>query len=142
VNLGTLDGGGWSAPRPGRLYPGKYPVPILQKSGCASEPVWIGAENLAHPGSDPRSESHLSILTINRKENQFPKKYFGNSFFVHDQTFVVQYKKTFSGHCVYKTCIMKFNFMKQNFSFSAVETNITTFKGSKKTIPTRHAIYV
>ena len=47
LNLGTLDGGGWSTPRPGRLYPGKDPVPIVQESGWASEPVWIGAENLA-----------------------------------------------------------------------------------------------
>ena len=32
--------------------------------------------------------------------------------------------------------------MKQNFNFSAVETNITTFKRSQKTRPTRHATYV
>jgi hypothetical protein len=50
VNLGTLEGGGWSTPRPGRLYPGKDPVPIVQESGWASEPVWIGAENLASTG--------------------------------------------------------------------------------------------
>ena len=48
--LGTLKGGEWSAPRPGRLYPGKDPVPIVQEAGWASEPVWIGAENLAPTG--------------------------------------------------------------------------------------------
>ena len=28
-----LDGGGWSAPRPGRFTPGKDPVPIVQETG-------------------------------------------------------------------------------------------------------------
>ena len=48
MNLGTLDGGGWSTPRPGR--PGKNPIPIVQEAGWASEPVWIGAENLVPTG--------------------------------------------------------------------------------------------
>ena len=29
----VLDGGGWSAPRPGRFTPGKDPVPIVQEAG-------------------------------------------------------------------------------------------------------------
>ena len=53
--LGTLNAGGWSTPRPGRLYPRKDPVPVVQESGWASKLVWIGAENLAPPGSDPRT---------------------------------------------------------------------------------------
>ena len=62
LNLGTLDGGRWSTPRPGRLYPGKDLVPIVQEGGWASEPVWIGAENLAltgirSPDLPARSES-------------------------------------------------------------------------------------
>jgi hypothetical protein len=38
----ALDGGEWSASRPGRtLTPGKGPpVPIVQEAGWASEPVW------------------------------------------------------------------------------------------------------
>jgi hypothetical protein len=38
----TLDGGEWSASRPGRaLVPGKGPpVPIVQEAGWAPEPVW------------------------------------------------------------------------------------------------------
>jgi hypothetical protein len=35
--------------------PGKDPVPVVQEAGWAPEPVWIGAENLAPPGFDPRS---------------------------------------------------------------------------------------
>jgi hypothetical protein len=35
--------------------PGKDPVTIVQKAGWATEPVWIGAENLAPPGFDPRT---------------------------------------------------------------------------------------
>jgi hypothetical protein len=39
----ALDGGEWSASRPGRaLAPGKGPpVPIVQEAGWAPEPVWI-----------------------------------------------------------------------------------------------------
>jgi hypothetical protein len=38
----ALDGGVWSASRPGRaLPPGKEPrVPIVKEAGWASEPVW------------------------------------------------------------------------------------------------------
>ena len=62
VNLGILDGDGWSTIRPGRLYPGKDPIPIVQEAGWASEPVWIGAANLApigirSPDFRARSES-------------------------------------------------------------------------------------
>jgi len=39
----ALDGGDWSASRPGRaLPPGKGPpVPIVQEAGWAPQPVWI-----------------------------------------------------------------------------------------------------
>jgi hypothetical protein len=43
----TKDGGGGSAPLPGRFNSGKDPVPIVQKVGWAPGPVWTGAENLA-----------------------------------------------------------------------------------------------
>jgi hypothetical protein len=32
---------------PAAFTPGKDPVPIVKEAGCASEPVWIGAEILA-----------------------------------------------------------------------------------------------
>ena len=35
---------------PAAFTPGKDPVPILWEAGWASEPVWTGAENLAHTG--------------------------------------------------------------------------------------------
>jgi hypothetical protein len=40
---------------PVAFTPGKDPLPILQEAGWAPEPVWIGAENLAPPGFDPRT---------------------------------------------------------------------------------------
>jgi hypothetical protein len=40
---------------PATYTPGKDPVPIVQEAGWAPEPVWIGAENLAPPGFDPRT---------------------------------------------------------------------------------------
>jgi hypothetical protein len=47
----ALEGGEWSAARPGRtLPPGKEPVPIVQEAGWATGPVWTGAENLAPTG--------------------------------------------------------------------------------------------
>jgi hypothetical protein len=32
------------------FYPGKDPVPVVQKAGWAPGPVWAGAENLAPTG--------------------------------------------------------------------------------------------
>jgi hypothetical protein len=40
---------------PAAFTPRKEPVPIVQEAGWAPEPVWIGAENLAPPGFDPRT---------------------------------------------------------------------------------------
>ena len=52
----ALEGGEWSAARPGRtLPPGKEPVPILQEFGWAPGPVWTGAENLALTGIRSRT---------------------------------------------------------------------------------------
>jgi hypothetical protein len=45
----ALDGGGLSAPRPGRFIPGKDSVPIAQEAEWAPGPVWTGAENLVLP---------------------------------------------------------------------------------------------
>jgi hypothetical protein len=46
----ALGGCGWSAPRPDRFTPGKYPVPIIQEAGWAPGPVWTCAKNLAPTG--------------------------------------------------------------------------------------------
>ena len=52
----ALDGGGCSAPRPGRFTPGKDPVPFVQEAGWAPGPAWTGVENLAPPPAfDPRT---------------------------------------------------------------------------------------
>jgi len=52
----ALDGGGWSAPFPGRFYPREsYPVPIVQESGWA--PGRSGRVRIISPppGFDPRT---------------------------------------------------------------------------------------
>ena len=50
----ALEGGEWSAARPGRnLPPGKDPVPILQETGWAPGPVWTGEVNLVPIGIRP-----------------------------------------------------------------------------------------
>jgi hypothetical protein len=50
TSTSALDGGGWSAPRPGHFTPGKDPVPVVYEAGWAPGPVWTGAENLASTG--------------------------------------------------------------------------------------------
>jgi hypothetical protein len=40
---------------PADFASGKDPVPIVQEAGWAPGPVWIGAENLAPQGFDPRT---------------------------------------------------------------------------------------
>ena len=47
----ALEGGEWSASRPGRSLPlGKDPVSIVQEAGWAPGPVWTGVENPAPTG--------------------------------------------------------------------------------------------
>jgi hypothetical protein len=47
----ALEGGGWSAPRPGRFSPREGDaVPIVQEVGWTSGPAWTGPENLASTG--------------------------------------------------------------------------------------------
>jgi hypothetical protein len=61
----ALDGGGWSTPCPGRLTPGKDPIPIVYEAGWAPRPVWTGAENPAPhpPGFDPQPVALLVMLS-------------------------------------------------------------------------------
>ena len=40
---------------PAAFISGKDPVPLVQEAGWAPEPLWIGSENLAPPGFDPRT---------------------------------------------------------------------------------------
>jgi len=50
----ALEGGEWSAARPGRtLPPGKDPIPILQEAGRAPGPVWTGGKSHPHRDSIP-----------------------------------------------------------------------------------------
>jgi hypothetical protein len=52
----ALDGGEWSASRPGRAFtPGKgLPVPIVQEAGWAPEPVWT--QRLEEKSSAPAGD--------------------------------------------------------------------------------------
>jgi len=65
----ALEGGEWSAARPGRILPpGKTRYPLLQKAGWAPGPVWKGRKSRPHRDSIPnrlaRSQS-LYRLSIN-----------------------------------------------------------------------------
>jgi hypothetical protein len=46
----ALQEGEWSVPRCGRFILRKVPSPILHETGCASGPVWTGAEHVALTG--------------------------------------------------------------------------------------------
>ena len=65
--------GGWSTPRTGR-FTGKEPVPTVQETWWALEPVWIGAKNLAptgirSPDHPARSESLYRLLYPGSDQN-------------------------------------------------------------------------
>jgi hypothetical protein len=45
---------------PQTIYPGKYPVPIVQEAGWDPGPVWTGAENLASTGIRSPNRPHRS----------------------------------------------------------------------------------
>ena len=58
----ALEGGEWSAARPGRILPpGIDSVPTLQKAGWAPGPVWAGGKSCPHrdwiPDRPARSQS-------------------------------------------------------------------------------------
>ena len=57
--------------------PGKDPVPVVQEAGWAPEPVWIGAENLAPSGFDPRTfqpvASRCTVYTIPANNSLCPE---------------------------------------------------------------------
>ena len=58
----ALEGGEWSAARPGRtLPPGKDPVPILQEAGWAPGPVWTGGKSRPHRDSIPDRLARSSV---------------------------------------------------------------------------------
>jgi hypothetical protein len=52
----ALEGGGWSAPHPGRFNPGKDPVSTVQEAGWAPGPILMCAKNLSPTGI--RSPDH------------------------------------------------------------------------------------
>ena len=59
----ALEGGEWSAARPGRtLPPGKTPVPILQEAGWAPGPVWTGGKSRPHRDSIPNRPARSQSL--------------------------------------------------------------------------------
>jgi len=58
----ALEGGEWSAARPGRTLPlGKDPVSILQEAGWASGPVWTGGKSRPHGDSIPDRPARSSV---------------------------------------------------------------------------------
>jgi hypothetical protein len=82
----TLEGGEWSAARPGcTLSPGKNPVPILQETGWAPGPVWTGGKSRPHRDSIPdppaRSQS-LYRLSYPAHSNAILEQY-NHSLFHH-----------------------------------------------------------
>jgi len=58
----ALEGGEWSAARPGRtLTPGKEPVPIVQETGWAPGPVWMDGKFRLHRDSIPDRPARSSV---------------------------------------------------------------------------------
>jgi hypothetical protein len=63
----ALEGGEWSAARPGRnLPPGKTRYPYVQEAGGVPAPVWTGPQNLSPTGirsTDRPARSSVAIPT-------------------------------------------------------------------------------
>ena len=71
----ALEGGEWSAARPGRtLPPGKDPVPILQEAGWAPGPVLMGGKSRPHRDSIPDRPARSSVTITT--ELPGPKQFF------------------------------------------------------------------
>ena len=61
----ALEGGEWSAARPGRTLPPGNPVPILQEVRWAPWPVWTGGKSRPHRDSIPdRSARSQSLYRL------------------------------------------------------------------------------
>jgi hypothetical protein len=66
----ALEGGEWSAARPGHtLPPGKTPIPIVQEADWAAGPVWTGAKTVAptgirYPDRPARSQSLYRLIYL------------------------------------------------------------------------------
>ena len=58
----ALEGGEWSAARPGRtLPPGKTRYPFLQEAGWAPGPIWTGGKSRPHRDSIPDRPARSSV---------------------------------------------------------------------------------
>ena len=58
----ALDGGEWSAARPGRILPpGIEPVPVVQEAGWDPGPVWKGRKSRPHRDSIPDRPARSSV---------------------------------------------------------------------------------
>ena len=67
----ALEGGEWSAARPGRtLPPGKEPVPILQEARWGTGPVWTGGKSRPHRDSIPDRPARSQSLILFTFPNQ------------------------------------------------------------------------
>ena len=91
----TLDGGGWSTPRPGRIPPPrKTRYPIVQEAGWAAGPVWTSAEkSRPHRDSIPGPPSPYQVTipaTDSSKVN--PPIWFGRILIYKKKQIIVQLK--------------------------------------------------
>ena len=58
----ALEGGEWSAARPGHTLPsGKDPETILQQAGWALGSVWTGGKSHTHRDSIPKRQARSSV---------------------------------------------------------------------------------
>ena len=72
----ALEGGEWSAARPGcTLTPGKDSVPILQEAGWAPGPVWTDGKSRPHRDSIPdRPALSQWLYRLNYRAHSDPNK--------------------------------------------------------------------
>jgi hypothetical protein len=113
----ALDGGEWSASRPGRaLPPGKGPsVPILQEAGWAPEPVWT--QRLEEKSSCLCRGSNLDRLVVQpiaRHYSDCATRLTGS-----DTTLL---NISQNSYCTNRVSLLWFSQASRTFSVSALET--------------------
>ena len=77
----ALEGGEWSAARPGRiLTPGKDPVSIAQEAGWAPVPVWTGGKSRPHRLSKPNRTARSSVAI----PTELPSPHISNDIIIEE----------------------------------------------------------
>jgi hypothetical protein len=115
----ALQGGEWSASRPGRaLPPGKEPpVPIVQEAGWAPEPVW--AQRLEEKTSASVGDRNPAVQSVVRHYTNKESKQF-----LLEKLIVARAVKKFTAFYRHKRYITAITVVKKDSHWSLIPANL------------------